>query len=195
MAYFRRCPCRKVCAINLGYPSHGDLLWLVLVSGAITLPLCVCSLGSWNATLTLSEKGFYGMACPQFIRGHALTVQKNTRDSTRAPQNVRFKRISRVRAWRAQRIMLREHDANLGSGTIRTCASINLNVRTIVSEHHLAHTRRAAAELLTRVVRRHGNACSIPLTNAGRDGHASRCCYDTTGTRNSVGTAVRRRTD
>ena len=37
------------------------------------------SAGLWNATLTLSEKGFYGMAFTLSLFA-AITVQKNTRD-------------------------------------------------------------------------------------------------------------------
>ncbi|WP_022823355.1 inner membrane protein YiaA [Hymenobacter norwichensis] len=36
--------------------------------------------GLWNATLTLSEKGFYGMSFLLALFG-AIAVQKNTRDS------------------------------------------------------------------------------------------------------------------
>jgi uncharacterized membrane protein YiaA len=38
------------------------------------------SIGLWNATITLAEKGFYGMACLLSLFA-AITVQKNTRDS------------------------------------------------------------------------------------------------------------------
>jgi len=45
--------------------------------------------GLWNATLTLSEKGFYGMAFLLSLFA-AIAVQKNTRDaqsSGRTPQS------------------------------------------------------------------------------------------------------------
>ena len=38
------------------------------------------SIGLWNATITLAEKGFYGMAYLLSLFA-AITVQKNTRDS------------------------------------------------------------------------------------------------------------------
>ena len=47
--------------------------------------LCVLLLtvGLWNATLTLSEKGFYGMSFLLSLFA-AIAVQKNTRDAQRA---------------------------------------------------------------------------------------------------------------
>jgi uncharacterized membrane protein YiaA len=46
---------------------------------ALGLALTLLSIGLWNATLTLSEKGFYAMS---FVLGlfAAVTVQKNVRD-------------------------------------------------------------------------------------------------------------------
>ncbi|MFM7856321.1 MAG: YiaA/YiaB family inner membrane protein, partial [Flammeovirgaceae bacterium] len=39
-------------------------------------------IGLWNATLTLSEKGFYSMSFLLSLFA-AITVQKNTRDSAK----------------------------------------------------------------------------------------------------------------
>jgi len=50
------------------------LCWFATVSAVVLL-----AVGLWNATLTLSEKGFYAMAFMLSLFG-AITVQKNTRD-------------------------------------------------------------------------------------------------------------------
>ena len=47
---------------------------------ATLLPILLLLVGLWNATLTLSEKGFYGMAFLLALFG-AIAVQKNTRDT------------------------------------------------------------------------------------------------------------------
>jgi len=44
------------------------------------LSILLLVIGLWNASLTLSEKGFYGMAYVLSLFA-AITVQKNTRDS------------------------------------------------------------------------------------------------------------------
>lgn len=46
---------------------------------ATVLAIGLLLVGLWNATLTLSEKGFYGMAFLLALFG-AIAVQKNTRD-------------------------------------------------------------------------------------------------------------------
>jgi len=46
---------------------------------ALLVSLLLLLVGLWNATLLLSEKGFYGMAFALSLFG-ALAVQKNTRD-------------------------------------------------------------------------------------------------------------------
>jgi uncharacterized membrane protein YiaA len=50
---------------------------------SVLLAIALLVIGLWNATLLLSEKGFYGMA---FILAMfaAVTVQKNTRDLARS---------------------------------------------------------------------------------------------------------------
>jgi uncharacterized membrane protein YiaA len=53
---------------------------------ATLLPIALLIVGLWNATLTLSEKGFYGMAFLLSLFG-AIAVQKNTRDMGAAPKN------------------------------------------------------------------------------------------------------------
>ena len=46
---------------------------------SVLIVIVLMSAGLWNATLTLSEKGFYGMAFTLSLFA-AITVQKNTRD-------------------------------------------------------------------------------------------------------------------
>ena len=48
---------------------------------SVLLCLLLTAAGLWNATITLAEKGFYGMAYLLSLFA-AITVQKNTRDST-----------------------------------------------------------------------------------------------------------------
>ena len=60
-----------------GIPVSGlyyALCWFALLSTLLLLLV-----GLWNATLLLSEKGFYGMAFALSLFG-AVAVQKNTRD-------------------------------------------------------------------------------------------------------------------
>ncbi len=60
-----------------GVPVSGlyySLAWFALLSALLLLVI-----GLWNATLALSEKGFYGMAYALALFG-AVAVQKNTRD-------------------------------------------------------------------------------------------------------------------
>ncbi|RZK20530.1 MAG: hypothetical protein EOO56_12595 [Hymenobacter sp.] len=52
---------------------------------ATLLPIGLLLVGLWHATLTLSEKGFYGMAFLLALFG-AIAVQKNTRDTGIAPR-------------------------------------------------------------------------------------------------------------
>ncbi|SFF61418.1 Uncharacterized membrane protein YiaA [Duganella sp. CF458] len=46
--------------------------------------ILLLGIGMWNATLTLSEKGFYGMAFALSLFA-AVAVQKNVRDSSAIP--------------------------------------------------------------------------------------------------------------
>ena len=55
-------------------PMYFGLCWT-----SVILALVLVSVGLWNATLSLSEKGFYGMAFVLSMFA-AITVQKNTRD-------------------------------------------------------------------------------------------------------------------
>ncbi|MBC6699217.1 inner membrane protein YiaA [Hymenobacter sp. BT190] len=48
------------------------------------LAVALLTVGLWNATLLLSEKGFYAMAFLLSLFG-AIAVQKNTRDAKAAP--------------------------------------------------------------------------------------------------------------
>lgn len=50
------------------------------------LPILLLIIGLWNATLTLSEKGFFGMSYTLSLFA-AIAVQKNTRDSQQADHN------------------------------------------------------------------------------------------------------------
>ncbi|QKG52449.1 inner membrane protein YiaA [Hymenobacter sp. BRD67] len=51
---------------------------------ATLLAILLLAVGLWNATLTLSEKGFYAMAFLLSLFG-AIAVQKNTRDMGLVP--------------------------------------------------------------------------------------------------------------
>jgi uncharacterized membrane protein YiaA len=53
---------------------------------SVILAIVLLSVGLWNATLTLSEKGFYGMAFALSMFA-AITVQKNTRDCAVSDRN------------------------------------------------------------------------------------------------------------
>jgi uncharacterized membrane protein YiaA len=51
---------------------------------SVLLCLLLMTVGLWNASIGLAEKGFYGMAYLLSLFA-AITVQKNTRDSVDAP--------------------------------------------------------------------------------------------------------------
>ncbi len=53
---------------------------------SVLLTVVLLAVGLWNATLTLSEKGFYAMAFVLSLFA-AIAVQKNTRDGLRAGQS------------------------------------------------------------------------------------------------------------
>ncbi|UOG76515.1 hypothetical protein MTX78_07920 [Hymenobacter tibetensis] len=61
-----------------GVPVTGIYYSLSWFSTLMSVALLV--VGLWNATLALSEKGFYGMSFLLALFG-AIAVQKNTRDS------------------------------------------------------------------------------------------------------------------
>jgi uncharacterized membrane protein YiaA len=61
-----------------GVPVTGIYYGLSWFSTLMAVALLI--VGLWNATLTLSEKGFYGMSFLLALFG-AIAVQKNTRDS------------------------------------------------------------------------------------------------------------------
>lgn len=61
-----------------GIPVTNIYYGLAWVSVLLSIVLLV--IGLWNATLALSEKGFYGMAYALALFA-AIAVQKNTRDS------------------------------------------------------------------------------------------------------------------
>jgi uncharacterized membrane protein YiaA len=56
---------------------------------AVMLAIGLLAVGLWNATLTPSEKGFYGMAFLLGLFG-AVAVQKNTRDLALFPSTQSF---------------------------------------------------------------------------------------------------------
>jgi uncharacterized membrane protein YiaA len=56
-------------------PIYFGLCW-----ASVIIAIVLLSVGLWNATLALSEKGFYAMAFTLSMFA-AITVQKNTRDS------------------------------------------------------------------------------------------------------------------
>jgi uncharacterized membrane protein YiaA len=58
------------------------LCWISTASAILLL-----GVGLWNATLALSEKGFYGMAFALSLFA-AVAVQKNVRDSSATPAEV-----------------------------------------------------------------------------------------------------------
>jgi uncharacterized membrane protein YiaA len=62
-------------------------IYFGLCWASVIIAIVLLSVGLWNATLTLSEKGFYAMAFTLSMFA-AITVQKNTRDSAmNAPKN------------------------------------------------------------------------------------------------------------
>lgn len=67
-------------------PIYFGLAW-----ASVLLTIVLLAVGLWNATLMLSEKGFYAMAFVLSLFA-AVTVQKNTRDSgsTGAPTTFRW---------------------------------------------------------------------------------------------------------
>lgn len=71
-----------------GIPVTNLYYGISWVSTLLAIMLLV--VGLWNATLTLSEKGFYGMSFLLSLFA-AIAVQKNTRDaqssSNRTPEN------------------------------------------------------------------------------------------------------------
>jgi uncharacterized membrane protein YiaA len=58
---------------------------------SVIIAIVLLSVGLWNATLTLSEKGFYAMAFTLSLFA-AITVQKNTRDSALSAPNTTVQR-------------------------------------------------------------------------------------------------------
>ncbi|MBC8163706.1 MAG: hypothetical protein H7Z42_21065 [Roseiflexaceae bacterium] len=67
-----------------GTPVTAIYFGLSWTSVILTIVLLV--VGLWNASLSLSEKGFYGMAFVLSLFA-AITVQKNTRDCTVSNHN------------------------------------------------------------------------------------------------------------
>ncbi|MBF9239406.1 YiaA/YiaB family protein [Hymenobacter sp. BT683] len=57
---------------------------------SVLLTVALLSVGLWNATLTLSEKGFYAMSFVLTLFA-AIAVQKNTRDSLHSSKSEQFR--------------------------------------------------------------------------------------------------------
>jgi uncharacterized membrane protein YiaA len=66
-----------------GIPVTG--IYIGLSWASILLAILLLVIGLWNATMFLSEKGFYGMSFVLSLFA-AITVQKNTRDQARRDQ-------------------------------------------------------------------------------------------------------------
>lgn len=62
-------------------------LYYSMCVAAFIISVLLLAIGLWNATLLLSEKGFYGLAFFLSLFG-AIAVQKNVRDSENQPQPV-----------------------------------------------------------------------------------------------------------
>lgn len=66
-------------------PAFHLISWIALIGGIVTclvvfvIAVGLLVIGLWNATLLLSEKGFYGLAYFLSLFG-AVAVQKNVRD-------------------------------------------------------------------------------------------------------------------
>ncbi len=65
-----------------GIPVSGA--YYGLCYGAVGLSMLLLATGLWNATLLLSEKGYYGMSFVLALYS-AVTVQKNVRDNNTDP--------------------------------------------------------------------------------------------------------------
>jgi len=57
---------------------------------AVIMAILLLTIGLWNASLNLSEKGFYGMSFVLSMFA-AVAVQKNTRDTGSATPNLSFR--------------------------------------------------------------------------------------------------------
>lgn len=62
-------------------------LYLALSWASVLMAIILLVVGLWNAGLSLSEKGFYGMAFVLSLFA-AITVQKNTRDRMGAERSL-----------------------------------------------------------------------------------------------------------
>ncbi|WP_315042467.1 inner membrane protein YiaA [Faucicola mancuniensis] len=60
-----------------GLPTSG--LYYAISWGALAIAVILITVGLWNATLLLSEKGFYAIAFTMSLFA-VITIQKNTRD-------------------------------------------------------------------------------------------------------------------
>ena len=65
---------------------------------AVITALALMAIGLWNATFTLSEKGFYGMAYALSLFA-AITVQKNIRDSKVIDELEGGSMVKKGRSW------------------------------------------------------------------------------------------------
>lgn len=65
---------------------------------AVITAIALMAIGLWNATFTLSEKGFYGMAYALSLFA-AITVQKNVRDNKVIEELEGSSTIKKERSW------------------------------------------------------------------------------------------------
>ncbi|WP_145507812.1 inner membrane protein YiaA [Yersinia alsatica] len=68
-----------------------SLCWVAFILAVLLM--CV---GLWNATLALSEKGFYGVTFFMSLFG-AIAVQKNTRDSANAADSESVSMFNKIK--------------------------------------------------------------------------------------------------
>ncbi|OVZ88550.1 hypothetical protein CBW58_19390 [Yersinia frederiksenii] len=68
-----------------------SLCWVAFILAVLLM--CV---GLWNATLALSEKGFYGVTFFMSLFG-AIAVQKNTRDSANATDSESVSMFNKIK--------------------------------------------------------------------------------------------------
>lgn len=65
---------------------------------AVITAIALMAIGLWNATFTLSEKGFYGMAYALCLFA-AITVQKNVRDTKVIEELEGTSTVKKDRSW------------------------------------------------------------------------------------------------
>jgi len=79
-----------------GIPVTGIYYYVAWIASLSAVALMV--IGLWNATFTLAEKGFYGMAYTLSLFA-VMTVQKNVRDAQAVDEIEGKTAPSRAKAW------------------------------------------------------------------------------------------------